>query len=269
MKTENNNNWRLLFTPHVDPYMNMAIDDVLTSKCIDSDNGKPTIRFYTWKVPSYSIGYFQNTENSFKILKEKGIPIVRRPTGGGIVYHGNDITFSIIKRKTHNNKSEDITSFYKLIGKSILRGLKKLGFTCTLYIQEKTTNVSGFAKTDPNDYLTRQSFCSVTPAKYDVLIKGNKIAGYAARRSQGTILCQGYLDLSRIISLRDVYENWKDKYNNSRTKTINLLFNNLASSFEKVFRITLTSTQLTEEEKILAHKIRDKKYACKEWNYRK
>ena len=239
--------------------MNMAIDEALTRKCIESEDKPATIRFYTWKKASCSIGYFQKIENVFKVPDNKRIPVVRRPTGGGIVYHGNDITFSIVKRRIQS-RQENITSFYKLIGESLLRGLERLGFTCTFYLPEKESHCSAQERKPLNNYLSQQSFCSVTPAKYDILIDGCKVAGYAARRSQGAVLCQGYLD---------VYKRWKGQYKDSREKAVHLLFDNLASSFKNVFGITLTSSQLTEEEKRLADKIRNKKYACDEWNYRK
>ncbi len=260
MKTESNNNWRLLFTPDVDPYMNMAIDEALTRKCIDSEERPAAIRFYTWKETSCSIGYFQKMKDVLKVPDNKRIPVVRRPTGGGIVYHGDDITFSIIKRRIQSNRQENITSFYKHIGESLLMGLERLGFTCTSYLPEKESHRSAQERKPLNDSHTQQSFCSETPTKYDIMINGSKVAGYAARKSQGAVLCQGYLD---------VHKRWKEQYNGSREKAINLLFDNLAGSFKNVFGITLTSSQLTEEEMRLANKIRDKKYASDEWNYRK
>ncbi len=260
MKTESNNNWRLLFTPDVDAYMNMAIDEALTRKCIDSEDRPATIRFYTWKETSCSIGYFQKIENVFKAPNNKRIPVVRRPTGGGIVYHGNDITFSIVKRRTQSSRQENMTSFYKLIGESLLRGLELLGFTCTFYQPEEESHRLEPKRKPLNSFLSQQSFCSVTPARYDIMINGSKVAGYAARKSQEAVLCQGYLD---------VHKRWKEQYNDSREKAINLLFDNLADSFINVFGITLTSSQLTEEEMRSANEIRNNKYACDEWNYRK
>ena len=174
MKTDNKNNWRLLFTPDIDPYLNMAIDEALTKECINSEDKPATIRFYTWKETSYSIGYFQKTENVLKAIKDKKTPIVRRPTGGSIVYHKNDITFSIVKRRTQTNGHEDITSFYKLIGESLLRGLERLGFTCTFYFPEEESRRPAQEKKPLNNFLSKQSFCSATPAKYDIMIAGSK-----------------------------------------------------------------------------------------------
>lgn len=260
MKTETNNNWRLLFTPDVDPYMNMAIDETLTRKCIDSGDSSAVIRFYTWKETSCSIGYFQKMKDVLKAQNDNRIPVVRRPTGGGIVYHGNDITFSIVKNGMQTNRQENITSFYKLIGESLLRGLERLGFAGTSYYPEDESQRSAQERKPLNNRLSQPSFCSVTPAKYDIMIAGSKVAGYAARKSKGAVLCQGYLD---------VHKRWKKEHEGSREKAIDQLFDNLSDSFKDVFGITLTPSQLTEEEMRSANEIRDKKYACDEWNYRK
>lgn len=253
-------NWRLLFTPNEDPYMNMAIDEVLATECAHNSNGFQTMRFYTWKFPSCSIGYFQKIENVLDTLKENAIPIVRRPTGGGIVFHGNDITFSIIKKRVPDKNSEDMVSFYKLIGKSIMTGLKKLGISCKFHLPKENPYYSKHYKTDLKKQTTLHSVCSVTPAKYDILINGSKVAGYAARRSRDILLCQGYLD---------VFEICKQKNNDSRTEIINLLFKNLVNSFENVFEIKLISSHLSINEDKLANQIKEKKYSCKEWNFRK
>jgi lipoate-protein ligase A len=50
---------------------------------------------------------------------------------------------------------------------------------------------------------------------------------------------------------------------------IDLLYGNLVNSFKEVFGIIFMSAPLTVEEKILAHQIKEKKYSCKKWNYRK
>ena len=255
-----NNNWRLLFTPNEDSYMNMAIDEALAVKCGDTSNGLPTIRFYTWKDPSCSIGYFQKIEKVLSALKEKSIPIVRRPTGGGVVFHGNDLTFSIIKKRIPDKSPEDISTLYKLIGKSIIMGLSKPGLECKFYIPDgnpdRTRLEKAVLKTQSGD----RSICSLSPAKYDVLINGSKVAGYAARRSRNVFLCQGYLDMCEI---------YKDEHNGSRTKMIGLLYSNLVKSFENIFKARFMSSQLSFQEEELANQIKERKYSCKAWNYRK
>ncbi len=255
-----NNNWRLLFTPNEGPYMNMAIDEALAVKCGDTNNGLPTIRFYTWKAPSCSIGYFQKIEKVLSDLNDKPIPIVRRPTGGGIVFHGNDLTFSIIKRRVPGKSQEDIATFYKLIGKSIISGLSKPGLECKLYIPDENPDRRRLEKATLKAQTVDRSICSLSPARYDVLINGGKVAGYAARRSRNVFLCQGYLDM---------YEIYKDGHNGSRTEMIGLLYNDLVKSFESIFKARFMSSQLSFHEEELASQIREKKYSSRVWNYRK
>lgn len=255
-----NENWGLLFTPDEDAYMNMAIDEVLVRKCAESIKWLSTIRFYTWKEPSCSIGYFQKIKRVFAMLKEDRVPIVRRPTGGGIVFHGNDITFSIVKKRVYDNRLEDISLFYKQIGESILRGLEKLGLRCNFYIPDNAELHPESEKRNHKSRPIQHSICAVTPAKYDILINGSKVAGYAARRYYDVILCQGYLD---------IYEIWKERYNHSCARLIDLLYENLVNNFEETFGITLKSVKLAVEEEVLAQKIKEEKYSCKKWNYRK
>lgn len=281
MMINNHKNWRLIFTPDQGPYLNMAIDEALVSKYTNNeDNGMPTIRLYTWKVPSCTIGYFQRIKNVLATLEDKNMPIVRRPTGGGTVFHGNDITYSIIKRTNRNNRLDDVTTFYEIIGKSIFRTLEKLGFECAFYKPENDIPVSKsipmLSIIQDNKYVdnklqkydnkletypTKSPVCSLTPEKYDIMINGNKVAGYAARRMQGIILCQGYLNISEIP---------KNKNNvGPNHKMIGPLFNNLVNGFEEIFGIKCKREDLTKEEMNLAYQIEERKYAGKDWNYRK
>jgi lipoate-protein ligase A len=69
--------------------MNMAIDEVLLQTA-----NVPSIRFYQWKSPALSFGYFGRFADVGGYAAERDL--VRRWTGGGIVFHGNDLTYSII-----------------------------------------------------------------------------------------------------------------------------------------------------------------------------
>src|SRR5438094_3598386 len=69
--------------------MNMAIDEVLleTAKA-------PSIRFYRWNSPALSFGYFGKFADVAHYAAARDL--VRRWTGGGIVFHGDDLTYSIV-----------------------------------------------------------------------------------------------------------------------------------------------------------------------------
>jgi len=69
--------------------MNMTIDEALLEHAT-----VPSIRFYRWHCPALSFGYFGKFANVAGFATERDL--VRRWTGGGIVFHGEDLTYSIV-----------------------------------------------------------------------------------------------------------------------------------------------------------------------------
>jgi len=82
------------FSPYevFSPSMNMAIDEYYLKFGTGIN-----VRLYGWTPAAISIGRSQNVEQVVDIpfCAENGIPIVRRSTGGGAVYHKNDITYMV------------------------------------------------------------------------------------------------------------------------------------------------------------------------------
>ncbi len=79
--------------------MNMALDEA----CMDAVRAgavPPTFRLYRWKPSAISIGNFQcySDEVDAQAVAAAGIPVVRRLTGGGAVYHDieGEITYSLV-----------------------------------------------------------------------------------------------------------------------------------------------------------------------------
>ncbi len=69
--------------------VNMAIDEALLETAEIA-----TIRFYHWDHPALSFGYFGKFADVANYSAERDL--VRRWTGGGIVFHGDDLTYSIV-----------------------------------------------------------------------------------------------------------------------------------------------------------------------------
>src|SRR6478735_3248133 len=74
--------------------LNMAVDEALLISAT-----APILRFYRWSRPSLSFGYFGRYAEVANQSARRDI--VRRWTGGGIVLHGNDLTYSILVPRTH------------------------------------------------------------------------------------------------------------------------------------------------------------------------
>src|SRR5881628_1372195 len=71
---------------------NMAWDEALLEAALPL--GQPVLRFYGWTEAAASFGYFQKYAAVEKMTALR--PLVRRPTGGGLVPHDADWTYSLV-----------------------------------------------------------------------------------------------------------------------------------------------------------------------------
>src|SRR5215510_420244 len=92
--------------------MNMAIDEALLESAT-----VPSIRFYRWQSPALSFGYFGKFADVGIYAGQRDL--VRRWTGGGIVLHQDDVTYSIVIPARHQAFAESSIVIYE----SIHRGL--------------------------------------------------------------------------------------------------------------------------------------------------
>ena len=160
--------------------LNMAIDEALleTAKV-------PTIRFYQWDHPALSFGYF----GKFGDVAGHDGDIVRRWTGGGIVFHGEDLTYSIVIPATDTAFGESSMSIYEKAHAAIQR---TIGSEAELVGRDAALNCqsgSDRPRTSQRDVPTQA--CFANPVRADVLFNGRKVAGAAQRRTRRGLLQQG------------------------------------------------------------------------------
>src|SRR5215212_7790516 len=84
--------WYLLRDGPQSAAVNMATDEVLLESA--AEIGKPVLRFYCWNEPAATFGYSQRFADVSKLTHLR--PLVRRPTGGGLVPHDADWTYSLV-----------------------------------------------------------------------------------------------------------------------------------------------------------------------------
>lgn len=134
---------RYLPQSSTDPYFNMAFDEY----CLEKLSVDEPV-FYLWQNrPSVIMGAHQevNTEVNLAYLKEKGIALARRVTGGGAVYHDfGNLNYTIVGR------SADLERDYPEYTHYMLHALQTLGVPAELSgrndIMVEGRKVSGFAK---------------------------------------------------------------------------------------------------------------------------
>lgn len=149
--------------------LNMAVDETLLETA-----SAPTLRFYRWRGSALSFGYF----GSYADVADQraGREIVRRWTGGGIVPHGDDLTYSVIIPAAHPFFARSSLAIYSDLHNAIRGALQANGVEAVL-----ANSVSPRISED----------CFANAVRADVILQGRKIAGAAHRRSRAGLLHQG------------------------------------------------------------------------------
>ena len=233
--------WRLIESGELDAYTNMAIDEAIF---IGREKlGLPaTLRFYGWRPAVVSIGYFQRIEDpSLQEYKRQKLTIVRRFTGGGAIWHRNEITYSLACPTNEFIAFSTIEETQQLVHQAIILALQNMRINA--WLERKQSK-----KPDPY-------FCFVNPAKDDVVEDGQKIVGSAQRRRNRVFFQHGSIKIS--------YESKEEKKDRGR------IIDSLILGFEKKFGIRLIPDQLTREEVKLSQELREAKYSTRSWNYRR
>jgi len=161
--------------------MNMSIDEALLESA-----SIPTIRFYRWHSPALSFGYFGKFSDVAIHAVERDL--VRRWTGGGIVFHGDDLTYSIVIPASDPAFDESSITLYEKIHHALADALNGVGERAVVgggadpgriaLSKHATVNASGHN-------------CFANPVRADVMMDGRKIAGAAQRRTRRGLLQQG------------------------------------------------------------------------------
>jgi len=165
-------NWLLLNSGPGDPASNMALDEALLEAM--PRLGQPVLRFYGWTEPAATFGYFQKFAEIERATPLR--PLIRRPTGGGLVPHDADWTYSLVFPAGHEWHLLAATESYRRVHAWIQAAFAQLG---------AETELAPFGKKN----LPGQCFSGYE--KSDLLWRGKKIAGAAQRRNQSGLLIQG------------------------------------------------------------------------------
>ncbi|MCX6798877.1 MAG: biotin/lipoate A/B protein ligase family protein [Candidatus Diapherotrites archaeon] len=247
--------FRLLLTGENSAARNMAIDEAVMWCC--PKPGIPTVRFYSWKPPAVSIGYFQQIEEEVDLeeCKKQGVDVVRRITGGGAVFHEKELTYSFACGEESGLVSENILESYKKICNSIVLGLGALGL--------------------------KAEFAPLN----DIVVGGKKISGNAQTRRGGVVLQHGTIILGvdvgkMFLLLRVPNEKLKGKMIEDVKQRVTsaeqqlgrkVPFEEAAAAmkkgFEENFGVKLEEGELTAVEEGMAKMAEERRFAYSGWNY--
>lgn len=147
----------------------MACDEALARFA-----GRPVLRVYRWACPAATFGYSQR----FEALppEAKRLDPVRRWTGGGVVYHGEDLTVALVVPGSEMLGRGSSAIVYRSIHEAWVEVLRKTLPGARLVLPEECR--SG-------------GVCFENPVEYDIVDGGRKLCGGALRRFRGGVLYQG------------------------------------------------------------------------------
>jgi lipoate-protein ligase A len=268
--------WRLLWSGYSDGYTNMAVDEALLWAAAET-GAPPTLRFYGWRPPAVSLGYFQEADGEVdrEEIARRGWGLVRRPTGGRAILHDDEVTYSVVIAEELLEHGQSVMGSYREISHGLELGLQQLGLAAAL----------GETAADPEHRQAARDLptvCFAQASRCDLVAAGRKVVGSAQVRKRGVILQHGSVPLT--IRVEDQLAVMPGRGASKRSEAqlsqaaqgiaealgqplgFAQLARALAGGFEEAFGIVLQEGDLTAAERAKAGQLREGKYAREEWN---
>ncbi|HEX2149322.1 MAG TPA: hypothetical protein VHI31_04000 [Actinomycetota bacterium] len=165
----------------------MHIDQALLDHAVNTQAGRPVLRLYRWRRPALSIGVHQRlTDELIARCADRDVELVRRPTGGTAVVHGDDLTYCVVAPSGNRG----VLQAYSWVAEGLIAGLALLGIRAEV----GSRNPAG-RSSSPGASLAGSSACFAATVGADLQVGGSKICGSAQVRRAGWFLQHGSIPL--------------------------------------------------------------------------
>lgn len=242
--------------------LNMAIDEFLFNSL--GNEPQTCVRFYQWEKPTASLGYSQSVSKviDLEFCQSHGIDVVRRITGGKLVLHHQEVTYSVCSSDTQLFTST-LKGSYRLISQALVRGMEKMGLKPCL------------AEKSPSFYARSTMPCFSHPAPNEIEIEGKKIVGSAQKRMGRKFLQHGSIPLWHDKKLLRSVALFKEKnvevMMTSLSETLGQkvdfkwAVDRLVAGISEFFKVSFRAKILNSQEMHHIFKIQKEKYESKDW----
>jgi lipoate-protein ligase A len=243
---------------------NMALDEALLESV--GLGGPPTLRLYGWSSPSFSIGRFQAAADGLDqaACGTAGVEVVRRPTGGGILFHHDEVTYSVACRKD-DLAAGGVPLSYRDICSFLVRFYRSLGLAPAFALDVPAGRPCG-----------PSVICCAGREKHDIVVGGRKLGGNAQRRTRTALLQHGAVPRAIDWSWsRKCLRGFAPAMEEGATSlaaelgsppSIGEMAAGLAAAFEESFGVTLHEEQPSAVELELMRRLVTEKYGGRQWN---
>ncbi|MGD0584579.1 MAG: lipoate--protein ligase family protein [Oryzomonas sp.] len=265
--TDKATTWRLIEDePRTGPE-NMAIDEALL-RSFDPAVSLPVLRLYGWQPPALSLGRFQKAYEVLDLgrCRAGGVPVVRRITGGGTIYHADEVTYAIVCSPEQIPHASSIKDSFRVLTGFLLALYRDLGLEARYALDA----VSPEARLG-----VRTAFCFAGKESFDILVGGRKICCNAQRRQKGIIFQHGSLPLVNRASTGLSFMREREPALAEDAASLEqcgipadygLVRRKLTEAFQRNFTVQLSPQPLTEQERSLAGELLTRRYATDQWN---
>lgn len=179
--------WKIVDTGMRCASANMELDAAL----LEDLSEEPILHLYDWEGKAATYGHFLDPSKLLNMrgVKEVGLSLAKRPTGGGVVFHVTDLAFSVLLPATHPAFSQNTLENYAFVNNRVLEAIEAFG------------GVRGtLLPTEEGQVDVTPQFCMAKPTKYDVMLGDKKVGGAAQRKTRQGFLHQGSIYLGAVPS---------------------------------------------------------------------
>jgi lipoyl(octanoyl) transferase len=258
--------WRLIDSGPGSASYNMALDEAIAIS-VRNREVPPTLRLYTWDRPSLSLGSFQKTSDiDLNYCRQSTIPVVRRPTGGRAILHGDELTYSFTVRIDKEPFSKGLMESYRSISRAFNLAFHKIGISVISKMQREKGRV-----------LSRNPLCFESSSYGEILLNNRKIVGAAQKRWKDGLLQQGSIpyagDKDKIVHIFGRKASQPENAMNGLKEILpefddQRFRNAVRKAFEEIFGISLLTSHPDPAEHQLAQELGQRKYLQDSWNLR-
>ncbi|MDD5212099.1 MAG: lipoate--protein ligase family protein [Sulfuricurvum sp.] len=253
------NTWRFLNSNTQTAQRNMAVDEALLLCFKEGD--LPILRLYGWNN-ALSVGRYSTLWTSLnrQTVEEQNIPCVRRISGGGILVHGGDLSYSLVMPRDWL-REKGVKESYHYLCEFLIRLYEKLEYKA-YFAGENIVDV------------IQSDICLASNEVYDILIDGKKIGGNAQRHTRHALFQHGSIPMNIEESFFKPFfetdpgfeaatslENLGTKISYEKLAVL------VAETFSDTFGVELINDTLNLSEEQCAKKLIDNKYTQASWNY--
>lgn len=247
---------------------NMAADEVLSLSLKEQRNFS-YLRLYTWQPAALSFGYNQRIEKIVNVdaAKESGICLVRRMTGGRMVFHNEEYTFSAGMtiedlRSVTGNQATFLDMFIFMIS-PLVCALQKAGISARL------SSAKECIKTDADKH-----HCYSAAAGHSIFAENRKLVGAAGLMRDNCLVIHGSIPVKCSFPPEGIFHQKVHNWENLEiaclsdfieSRQILDLPDEISKEYARIYSTNIRKCFLSERENLLVEKLAREKYADLFW----